>query len=310
LEERDDRTGAERAYGRADRLGHAAAAGNLGVLLAEQGQVGAAEAAFRRADERGDPNAGANLAALGTPAGHSESTAPPRLASRPGAAAGASSPVRLRSRSQRTRALRRGPVLALGASALLALVFAAVGVGALSGGGSSAGPAAPTLTHAVAAIASSPDTPSPGIPAREPRSSHRSHDKPAARARGHRGGAAARRSVRVQKSGHNVKVSHRVTSHRSPSPSSVPAATPVVTSRPTTPVPVHVVQTTPPPAPTPSAPTTPSPPRSSDSGAPAANSGSGGGSSGPTGSGSASGGDLSGAGSSGSSGSGNASGGG
>jgi hypothetical protein len=286
LEESDDRAGAERAYGRADRLGHAAAAGNLGVLLAEQGHVGAAEAAFRRADERGDPNAAANLAALRAPA------APSELAIRP-------------------RALRRGPVLALGASALLASLFAIAGVGALSGGGSSPGPAAPKLTHASAAVASAPDLPSPGTPAGEPRSSHRSHVKPAARPGGHRGRSAAHRSVKVQKPAHRATVSHPVTSHRSSPAASVPAATPVVTRRPISPTPEQVVQTTPPPAPAPSTPATSSPPSSSGSGrTPDANSGSGSNNSPPSGSGSASGGDLSGAGNSGSSGSGNASGGG
>ena len=53
--------GRERAYQHADRLGHAAAPGNLGVLLAEQGRADAAEAAFQRAIERGDPNAADNL---------------------------------------------------------------------------------------------------------------------------------------------------------------------------------------------------------------------------------------------------------
>ena len=284
LEECDDRAGAERAYGRADRLGHAAAAGNLGVLLAEQGQVGAAEAAFRRADERGDPNAAANLAALRTP------TAPSQPAVRP-------------------RARRRGPVLALGASLLLAALFTVAGVRALSGGGSSPGPAAPKPTHAVAAVASAPDTPSTGTPTDEPRSSHRSHDKPAARAGGHRGRSAAHRSVKVQKPEHSVKVSHPVTSHRS-SPASVPTATPVVTTRPTSSV-VRVVQTTPQTSPPPRTPTTSSPPASSSPAhTPTRSSGSGTSGAASTGSGSASGGDLSGGGSSGSGGSGNASGGG
>lgn len=64
LEERGDTRGAIAAYRQADRLGHDAAACNLGALLAERGELAAAEAAFRRAAERGDAHGAFNLAVL------------------------------------------------------------------------------------------------------------------------------------------------------------------------------------------------------------------------------------------------------
>jgi peptidoglycan hydrolase-like protein with peptidoglycan-binding domain/tetratricopeptide (TPR) repeat protein len=64
LEQRGDPRGAMAAYQQADRLGHSAAACNLGALLAERGELTAAEASFRRAAERGDAHGAANLAVL------------------------------------------------------------------------------------------------------------------------------------------------------------------------------------------------------------------------------------------------------
>jgi len=64
LEARGDQEGAIAAYERADQLGHAAAAANLGVLLEQQGEQTAAEASYRRADRRGDANGAFNLAVL------------------------------------------------------------------------------------------------------------------------------------------------------------------------------------------------------------------------------------------------------
>jgi len=64
LEEHGDQKGAMAAYERADGLGHAAAAANLGVLLEQQGDRTAAEAAYRRADQRGSANGTFNLATL------------------------------------------------------------------------------------------------------------------------------------------------------------------------------------------------------------------------------------------------------
>jgi peptidoglycan hydrolase-like protein with peptidoglycan-binding domain len=61
LEEQKDLGGAEEAYRRADRQGHAAAASNLGVLLEQRGDLSAAEAAYHRADERGDATGAFNL---------------------------------------------------------------------------------------------------------------------------------------------------------------------------------------------------------------------------------------------------------
>ena len=64
LEKHGDEQGAIAAYERADRLGHPAAATNLGILLEHQGQHAAAEAAYRRAEQRGDPDGAFNLALL------------------------------------------------------------------------------------------------------------------------------------------------------------------------------------------------------------------------------------------------------
>ena len=64
LEKHGDEQGAVAAYERADRLGHPAAATNLGILLEHQGQHAAAEAAYRRAEQRGDPDGAFNLALL------------------------------------------------------------------------------------------------------------------------------------------------------------------------------------------------------------------------------------------------------
>ena len=52
------------AYRFADQQGHAAAACNLGVILAERRDLAGAETAFKRAHERGDSNAVYNLEAL------------------------------------------------------------------------------------------------------------------------------------------------------------------------------------------------------------------------------------------------------
>ena len=64
LEERGEEIEAMAAYQRADRLGHGAAAANLGVLLEQHGDLAAAEASYRRADQRGDANGAFNLAVL------------------------------------------------------------------------------------------------------------------------------------------------------------------------------------------------------------------------------------------------------
>jgi peptidoglycan hydrolase-like protein with peptidoglycan-binding domain len=64
LDEQGDLAGAEAAYRRADRRGHAAAASNLGVLLEGHGDAIGAEAAYRRADERGEANGTFNLGVL------------------------------------------------------------------------------------------------------------------------------------------------------------------------------------------------------------------------------------------------------
>jgi TPR repeat protein len=52
------------AFGRADRLGHAAAPTNLGAMLEGEGNPQGAEECYRRADERGDAHGAFNLAAL------------------------------------------------------------------------------------------------------------------------------------------------------------------------------------------------------------------------------------------------------
>ena len=64
LEKHGDEQGAIAAYERADRLGHPAAATNLGILLERHGERAAAEAAYRRAEQRGDPDGAFNLALL------------------------------------------------------------------------------------------------------------------------------------------------------------------------------------------------------------------------------------------------------
>jgi peptidoglycan hydrolase-like protein with peptidoglycan-binding domain/Tfp pilus assembly protein PilF len=64
LEQRRDHSGALAAYRHADRLGHGAAACNLGALLGQRGELAAAEAAFSRAAERGDGDGAFNLAVL------------------------------------------------------------------------------------------------------------------------------------------------------------------------------------------------------------------------------------------------------
>lgn len=64
LEERGDQKGAIGAYQQADRLGHGAAACNLGALLHQDGELAAAEASFRRAAQRGDAHGAFNLAVL------------------------------------------------------------------------------------------------------------------------------------------------------------------------------------------------------------------------------------------------------
>jgi peptidoglycan hydrolase-like protein with peptidoglycan-binding domain len=63
-EKQNDAAGAEAAYRRADKAGHAGAASNLGVLLEQRRDTEGAEAAYRRADARGDPNGAFNLALL------------------------------------------------------------------------------------------------------------------------------------------------------------------------------------------------------------------------------------------------------
>jgi peptidoglycan hydrolase-like protein with peptidoglycan-binding domain len=64
LEQRGDQIGAMAAYRRADRLGHGAAASNLGVLLEQHGDRAAAEASYRRADQRGEANGAFNVGVL------------------------------------------------------------------------------------------------------------------------------------------------------------------------------------------------------------------------------------------------------
>ena len=60
---------AEAAYRRADERGDPGGAYNLGMLLAERGDLEGAEAAWRRADERGDSGGACNLACCSTSAG-------------------------------------------------------------------------------------------------------------------------------------------------------------------------------------------------------------------------------------------------
>jgi hypothetical protein len=55
---------AEAAYRRADERGDPGGASNLGMLLAERGDLERAEAAWRRADERGDSGGAYNLGML------------------------------------------------------------------------------------------------------------------------------------------------------------------------------------------------------------------------------------------------------
>jgi len=62
--QRGDVLEAEKAYRLADRLGHAGAAVNLGLLLKAREDVEGAEQAFRRADERGDARGAFHLAWL------------------------------------------------------------------------------------------------------------------------------------------------------------------------------------------------------------------------------------------------------
>ena len=64
IEARGDRRAAIAGYQRADRLGHGAAACNLGELLSQRGEIAAAEACFQRAAQRGDANGAFNLAVL------------------------------------------------------------------------------------------------------------------------------------------------------------------------------------------------------------------------------------------------------
>ena len=52
---------AEVAYRRADERGDPGDASNLGMLLAERGDLEGAEAAYRRADERGHPGGASSL---------------------------------------------------------------------------------------------------------------------------------------------------------------------------------------------------------------------------------------------------------
>jgi TPR repeat protein len=52
------------AYRRADQLGHGGAVTNLGVLLAQQGDIAGARDCFRRAEQRGEARGAFNLAVL------------------------------------------------------------------------------------------------------------------------------------------------------------------------------------------------------------------------------------------------------
>jgi Flp pilus assembly protein TadD len=64
LANKGDLAGALAAFRRADECGDAAGASNLGVMLAERGDAAGALAAFRRADERGDAEGASNLGVL------------------------------------------------------------------------------------------------------------------------------------------------------------------------------------------------------------------------------------------------------
>ncbi len=64
LQQQGDLTEARTAYRRAEQLGHATAASNLGVLLEHDGNRAGAEAAYRRASDRHDPNGAFRLAVL------------------------------------------------------------------------------------------------------------------------------------------------------------------------------------------------------------------------------------------------------
>lgn len=59
-----DTAGAKEAFARADRRGHPGAAFDLGVLLVQEGDRAGAKEAFRRAEERGQPDAAFDLGAL------------------------------------------------------------------------------------------------------------------------------------------------------------------------------------------------------------------------------------------------------
>ena len=62
LQQQGHAKAAATAYHRADKLGHGAAAANLGVLHEQQGNHPAAEDCYRRADQRGNPDGAFNLA--------------------------------------------------------------------------------------------------------------------------------------------------------------------------------------------------------------------------------------------------------
>jgi Tetratricopeptide repeat len=64
LADSGDIAGAEAAYRRADERGSQRAAFNLGQMLKARGDLTSAEAAYRRADERGSPEAAVNLGVL------------------------------------------------------------------------------------------------------------------------------------------------------------------------------------------------------------------------------------------------------
>ncbi|MGA8364447.1 MAG: tetratricopeptide repeat protein [Solirubrobacteraceae bacterium] len=64
LADRGDMRGAEAAYRRADQLGSQRGAFNLGQILRHRGSLDDAEAAYRRADERGSPEGAVNLGVL------------------------------------------------------------------------------------------------------------------------------------------------------------------------------------------------------------------------------------------------------
>ena len=64
---------AERAYRRADQVGEAGGAFNLGALLHQRGDLAGARDAYERAERRGDPDAAFNLGVLLYETGHLES---------------------------------------------------------------------------------------------------------------------------------------------------------------------------------------------------------------------------------------------